>query len=389
MRKSLDYYAFACIIVDMERFQKKQILRDLEKKMVFLAGPRQAGKTTLAKQIALEFSSSLYLTYDRQGDREIIHNESWLPSVELLILDEIHKMPKWKNYLKGVYDTKAPHQKILVTGSARLEVLNQVGDSLAGRYFLHRLMPLSPAECSKVYVPYTIDRFLERGGFPEPFLTEDAADADRWRLQYVESLLNIDVLDFEAIHDLKTMRLIFELLRERVGSPISYTSLAEDVAVSPNTVKKYIQILEALYIVFRVTPFSRNIARSLLKEPKIYFFDTALVKGNPGLRFENFVANCLLKDLFAKVDSLGKNYSLSYLQTKEKKEVDFAIIFEDQVQSMIEVKHADDSVSSGLLYFQDKYQIPGIQLVKELKRERLDKGIEIRMASEYLKTLTL
>ncbi|MBA3237330.1 MAG: ATP-binding protein [Parachlamydiaceae bacterium] len=373
----------------MERFQKKQIKHDLEKKMVLIAGPRQAGKTTLAKQIATEYSSSLYLTYDRSADREIIFKESWLPSVELLILAEIHKMPEWKNYLKGVYDTKLPNQKILVTGSACLEIFKQIGDSLAGRYFLHRLLPLSPAECCKVNVPYTIDRFLERGGFPEPFLTEDPVDANRWRLQYIESLLNIDVLDFDGIHSLKTMRLIFEMLRERVGSPISYSSIAEDVSVSPTTVKKYIQILEALYIVFRVTPFSRNIARSLLKEPKIYFFDTALVKGNVGLRFENFVATCLQKNLFAKVDSFGEKYSLSYLQTKERKKVDFALIFEEEILSMVEVKYADDSISSGLHYFQEKYNIPALQLVKELKRERIDKGIEIRRADDYLKSLSL
>ncbi len=149
----------------MERYQKNAIYRDLQKKMVLLAGPRQAGKTTLSKEIAESFSSSIYLTYDRLEDRKIILNEAWLPSIELIILDEIHKMPKWKNYLKGVYDTKLPHQKILVTGSARLEIFNQVGDSLAGRYFLHRLMPLSPAECEKVHVPYTIGSFFRKRRF--------------------------------------------------------------------------------------------------------------------------------------------------------------------------------------------------------------------------------
>ena len=153
----------------MERYQKQAILNDLQKKMVLLAGPRQAGKTTLAKSIAKEFKSSVYLNYDRLEDRKMIKDESWLPSVELLILDEIHKMPQWKNFLKGVYDTKPENQKILVTGSARLEIFNQVGDSLAGRYFLHRLLPLSPAECGKLGLTYTLDHFLERGGFPEPF----------------------------------------------------------------------------------------------------------------------------------------------------------------------------------------------------------------------------
>lgn len=373
----------------MERYQKKAILRDLQKKMVLLAGPRQAGKTTLAKAIAQEFKSAIYLTYDRLEDRKIIKDESWLPSVELVILDEIHKMPKWKNYLKGVYDTKPPHQKLLVTGSARLEVFNKVGDSLAGRYFLHRLMPLSPAECDKVHVSYTLDRFLERGGFPEPFLAQDLIDANRWRLQYVDSLLREDILDFENIQNLNAIRLVFDLLRERVGSPVSYTSIAEDVGISPNTVKKYIQILEALYIVFRVTPFSKNIARSLLKEPKIYFFDNGLVKGDAGSKFENLVAICLLKHVYAKIDYLAENYSLKYLHTKERHEVDFALVRDNQIEKMIEVKYSDHNVNGALRYFYDKYQFPALQIVKELKREKSDKGIEITDGLHFLKSLYL
>ncbi|MGH2612089.1 MAG: ATP-binding protein, partial [Rhabdochlamydiaceae bacterium] len=235
----------------MERYQKKAILHDLRKKMVLLAGPRQAGKTTLAKEIATEFKSAVYLNYDSVHDRKMIQNESWLPSNELIIFDEIHKMPKWKNYLKGIYDTKQPHQKILVTGSARLETFNKVGDSLAGRFFLHRLMPLSPAECEKVHVGYTINHFLQRGSFPEPFLAEKEIDAERWRMQYVDSLLRVDVLEFDTIHHVNSIKLLFELLRERVGSPISYASLARVIEISPNTVKKYIEILEALYVVFR------------------------------------------------------------------------------------------------------------------------------------------
>jgi predicted AAA+ superfamily ATPase len=373
----------------MERYQKKAILRDLQKKMVLLAGPRQAGKTTLAKAIAKEFKSSVYLTYDRLEDRKTILNEAWLPSTELVILDEIHKMPKWKNFLKGVYDTKPSHQKILVTGSARLEIFNKVGDSLAGRYFLHRLMPLSPSECDKVGVSFTIDRFLERGGFPEPFLDQDPIDAERWRLQYVDSLLRIDVLEFENIHNLNAIRLVFELLREKVGSPVSYQTLAEDVEISPNTVKKYIQILEALYIVFRVTPFSKNIARSLLKEPKIYFFDNGLVKGDDGAKFENLVAVCLMKHVYAKIDYKAQNYNLKYLQTKEKRQVDFALVQDKKVEQMIEVKYSDSSIDSSLWHFYEKYHHPAVQVVKELKSEKVEKGIEIVSGLNFLKSLDL
>lgn len=372
----------------MERYQKNVIFSDLQKKMVFLAGPRQAGKTTLAKQLMQEFSSSLYLTYDHLEDRNTIINESWLSSVELLVLDEIHKMPNWKNYLKGIYDTKPPHQKILVIGSARL-IFNQVGDSLAGKYFLHRLMPLSPAECEKVSVPYTLDRFLQRGGFPEPFLAENPLDAQRWRLQYIDSLLREDVLDFDNIQNLKAIKLVFELLRERVGSPVSYTSIAEDASISPNTVKKYIQILEALYVVFRVPPFSRNIARSLLKEPKIYFFDAALVKGDNEPKFENFVATCLIKHVYGQVDMLGKPYTLQYLQTKERHEVDFALVLENQIEKMIEVKHANHTIGIGLRYFHEKYNFLAMQVVKELRHERIESGIEVVQGENFLKSLLI
>lgn len=150
----------------MERKQKSLIERDLRKKMIFLNGPRQVGKTWLAKDIARSYQRSVYLNYDRLEDRKIIQNESWLESTELLILDELHKMKGWKTYIKGVFDTRPDHLKILVTGSARLETFRQTGDSLAGRFFRHRLLPFSPAEVKEVMPGYTLERFLQRGGFP-------------------------------------------------------------------------------------------------------------------------------------------------------------------------------------------------------------------------------
>lgn len=369
----------------MEREQKAAIIRDLKKKMVFLAGPRQAGKTTLALSIAEEFDSYIYLNYDVSEDRKIIMSEGWPAATELIIFDEIHKMPKWKNYLKGVFDGRALHHKFLISGSARLEIFTQAGDSLAGRFFLHRLFPLSPSECDFAHVPYTIDKFLERGGFPEPFLAESKLEADRWRLQYVDSLLRADILDFDNIQNVKAIRLIFEMLRERVGSPISYNAIAEDVAISPHTVKKYIQILEALYIVFKVTPFSRNIARSLLKEPKIYFFDTALVRGDQGIVFENFFATCLLKYTHLQIDYQAKIYSLNYLQTKDKREVDFALVLDKELQKIIEVKLSNTTTSHHLHYFHEKYHVDAYQVVKDLKKEKRENEVEVLSLLSFLK----
>ena len=367
----------------MERKQKKLILKDLNKKMVFLTGPRQIGKTWLAKDISKSISDSVYLNYDSLEDRKIIKKEAWLPKTRLLILDEIHKMPGWKNYLKGVYDTKPEHMMILVTGSARLETFRQSGDSLAGRYFTHRLLPLSPSETGSD----DLEKFMKRGGFPEPFLAGDDAEADRWRMQYIDGLIRIDILDFERIHDLKAIQLILRLLRSKVSSPVSYQSIAEDVGVALNTVRKYIQILEALYIVFRVPPFSSNIARSIIKEPKIYFFDTGMVEGDEGVQFENMVAVSLLKYAYGMVDYLGKPYSLNYLRTKDGAEVDFCLVNNDKPDLMIETKRSDPTPGRSILYFNKKYNIPGLQAVLHLKHEKIEKGIEIRKGTEYLKSL--
>lgn len=373
----------------MQRAQKQIILKDLDKKLVLLVGPRQCGKTWLAKDIAKEFQNSVYLNYDQPMDKKIILEQSWLDSTDCLILDELHKMEGWKNYLKGVYDTKPESMRILVTGSARLDVYDQLGDSLAGRYFRHRLLPLSLAELEQVSEKADMNKLMERGGFPEPYLAESTTEANRWRLQYINRLLSTDIFEIDIIHNVKAMQLTFNLLRNRVGSPLSYQSLAEDVAVSPTTIKKYIQILEALFVIFIVPPYSKNIARSLLKEPKIYFFDTGLVQGDDGAKFENFVAISLLKHVYGKIDIKAEDYGLYYLRTKDGQEVDFALSIQEKIKTIIEVKLSERTVSKSLIKFHEKYDLPAIQLVKSLRNDYQQKGISILKAEKFLSQLFL
>ena len=357
--------------------------------MVFLVGPRQAGKTWLAKDIAKHYEQSVYLNYDAMEDRAIIQKTAWLDTTELLILDELHKMPYWKNYLKGVFDTRPKNMRILVTGSARLEVYSHAGDSLAGRYYAHHLLPLSPSELRQDAQPVELKKLMERGGFPEPYLAEDVLESERWRMQYIRSMLGTDVLELENINNISALKTIFELLRHRVGSPISYQSIAEDVGVSSTTVKSYIEILKALYIVFTVYPYSKNIARSLLKQPKVYFFDIGLINSDRGAQFENLIALCLLKNNYAQRDYHAKNYKLRYLRTRDRREVDFAMVLDDRIECLIEAKCSDADIDSSLKYFCDKYKLPGIQVVSQLKHEYQQDNIKVRQATQYLKELLL
>jgi predicted AAA+ superfamily ATPase len=230
---------------------------------------------------------------------------------------------------------------------------------------------------------------MERGGFPEPYLADTKQDAERWRLQYIDGLIRTDILDFERVHDFKAMQLTLDLLRQRVGSQLSYSSMARDINCAPNTIKRYIEILEALFIVFRIYPFHRNIARSLLKEPKIYFYDTGMVQGDDGIRFENTVAVCLQKHLNALEDYEGRRTELMYLRTKEKKEVDFVLVTEEALPTMVETKLSGTAVSPALKSFHKKYDFPAIQIIKNLRQESLEGAIQLRRAADFLKSLKM
>lgn len=373
----------------MNRIQETVIVHDLNKKLVLLVGPRQVGKTWLAKCISKKFQKPVYLNYDQSFDKKIMLEQSWLNNTDLLILDELHKMPEWKNYLKGVFDTKSEHLKILVTGSARLDIFDQIGDSLAGRYFRHRLLPLSISELKQCGQPSTVEQLLERGGFPEPFFSENEVDATRWRAQYINSMLSTDVFDFNHIQNIRALRLLVELLQQRVGSQISYTKLSEHLQISATTVIRYVEILESLYVLFRVTPYSHNIARSLIKEPKIYFFDTGLVQGDIGAKFENLMAVSLLKHVYAKVDYQGLPYTLQYLRTKDGLEVDFAIVHNQEIEHIIEAKTSDLNIHKPLKFFQEKYQLKATQVVLTLPQEYEKNGIAVVKAQKFLETLDL
>ncbi len=375
----------------MERLQKKIIERDLNKKMVFLTGPRQVGKTTLAKSFSKEWPHLIYLNYDSEKDRPIILKQEWNRKSGLVIFDEIHKLKKWKNKLKGIYDTEGIDPRILVTGSARLDVYRRGSDSLAGRYYLHRLYPFSVRELRGTDTPKTIlDRLLLLGGFPEPYLSGSEEEAARWRKTHLERIIREDIQDLNPVKDVQTLILLIDMLRERVGSSVSYGSLARDLEISPHTLKRWIQILENMYIIFVIPSYHRNLARAILKEPKIYFYDTGAVKGNLGTKFENTVALCLRKWMHYLEDTKGKNLVLYYLRDKEKREVDFVILEDGKIKKLIEVKLSNIEVSPSLQYYHKKLKSPeSIQLVHENFKPRTVKEISIMPAAAWLNELDI
>ena len=332
------------------RYLLPQVRQDLDRKMVFVAGPRQVGKTTLA--LSLPGASRGYLSWDVAEHRERILKRE-LPASRLWIFDEIHKYRSWRNLLKGLYDGRRTGQRILVTGSARLDFYRFGGDSLQGRYHMLRLHPFSTKELA-IRTPAGFADLLKLGGFPEPFLSGSEVEARRWSREYRNRLVREEVAGLERIQDLGNLELLVLRLPELVGSPLSINALREDLQLSHKTVDGWLKVLERLYAIFRLSPFGAPRIRAVKKEQKHYHFDWSMVPSDAA-RFENLIASHLLKWVHFEQDARGLDLELRYFRDTDGREVDFVITDGRRPRLLVECKWGDADVDRSLRYLKARF----------------------------------
>ncbi|MBI5491077.1 MAG: ATP-binding protein [Deltaproteobacteria bacterium] len=369
----------------LRRYLERSVAADLRKKMVLLAGPRQVGKTTLARSLAGRRGG--YLNWDIDADRAKILQRQH-PTGDPLVLDEIHKYRAWRNYLKGLYDGSREHGlRILVTGSARLDFYRRGGDSLQGRYFFYRLHPLSLAELGDDRRD-TLRQLLTLGGFPEPFFSQSERDARRWSLDYRTRLVREDLASLERFEDLGAIELLLLRLPALVGSPLSLNALREDLQVSHHAVRRWLDGLERLYAFFRLAPFGAPRIRAVKKEQKHYHFDWTLVL-DPALRFENLVACALRKWVDWRRDAEGEEQELRYFRDVDRREVDFVLVDGRGPRLFVECKLSDAPLSPALRYLVQRFPaVPAWQIAANGTRDvATAEGIRLAPAATFLRTL--
>lgn len=389
----------------IKRYLERYITEDLAEKMVFISGPRQVGKTTLARQVGEKSYAGgySYLNWDNRQDRKSILSGSFAADKKLFIFDEIHKYKNWKNYLKGEYDKNKDKINILVTGSARLDIYRKGGDSLLGRYRSYRLHPFSMAELlnNKEKYNYTPHKDLffpgtnkvhrdlfknlfKFGGFPEIFIKQNERALRRWHNERADRLIKEDIRDIENLRDISSLQVLVELLPDKVGSLFSVNSLREDLNVTHKTISSWVNVLEKFYYHFRVYPFKSNIIKSLRKEPKIYLWDWSEVK-DENAKFENMIASHLLKFCDFLFDREGYKAQLYYIRDKEQREVDFLVAVENKPWFCVEAKNSFKDIPSSLRYFKNKLKIPfAFIAVKETDTDVIKDGIRIINAHKFL-----
>lgn len=370
-------------------------------KMIFLTGPRQIGKTTFARDWLKSKKAengyfnwddpSIMLSYRRNPYffKNFI-DERFIKQPEPLVFDEIHKHKDWRKILKGLFDTNKERMQLLVTGSARLDFFRKSGDSLLGRYFSFRMLPIGLPEvtgdfssvlkdekgmtkeslaalhniASKKRAAHEgLDLLLKFGGFPEPFIKGSERFHTRWQKDYKTLLIKEDARDISRISDIKGLETLVEILPAKVGSRLSIPSLSEDLGRNYDTIKNWVDILEGLYLIFSIQPWHKQITRAIKKEKKIYYFDWSFLTDD-GPRFENLLAVSLLK-MVARFNETGMgDFKLHYIRDRENREVDFIVVKDNNPVALFEAKKGGREIDRSGRYFSERLKVPLFQITQ-------------------------
>lgn len=374
----------------IQRYIEPYLQNDLQKKMVFISGPRQCGKTTLAKTFLAKSNSntvSSYLNWDSGIDRENIMREQFPAGSGVLVLDEIHKYSRWRQVIKGLYDKRNHELQILITGSGHLEHYKHGGDSLQGRYFSYRLHPFSISEIGTGKKEDLLSLF-QFGGFPEPFLQASERETRRWSRDYRSHIVNDDINTLENVKDILLIELLSIRLPELVGSPLSLNAIRHDLQVTHQSIARWLLMLENIYMIFRIYPFGGPNIRAVKKEAKHYHFDWTVIE-NEAARFENLVACHLYKWIHFHQDYNGFNMELRYFRNIDRKEVDFVILKNSKPIYFIECKIKGKDINPALKYLKQHFpDVETCQIALHRDDDFLNKdGIHVCPAYGFLYNL--
>ena len=343
------------------RYLRPQVEKVLSRgKMAFVGGPRQVGKTTMALELLGPGATEkhpAYFNWDDPRSAARLRRVELPADQPLLIFDEIHKYARWRNLVKGIYDVEKSERRLLVTGSARLDYYRKGGDSLANRYRYFRLHPFSLREMGPNAGKPELEALLTYGGFPEPLFRQDMAEHRIWQRDRISRVVREDLRDLERVREVSLVEHLVDLLPARVGSPLSVANLGGDLQVDHKTLERWLQILENMYVCFRIAPYGAPRIRAVKKARKLYLWDWSVVD-EPGPRFENLVAAQLLKYCHWIEDTEGLRMELRYLRDTDRREVDFVVVRERRPLFAVECKASDRSVDPALLYFAERTGIP-------------------------------